>query len=198
MRKFEYIALVLGFNLAPSELHHFIMLSPPVGLFIQETVMKELPYFKFYPGEWIKGDVTDCSMAAQGLFINICVLYWMKGCNLTLTRVQRKFNTCSIELKELLNEEIIVCDGDKIYIDFLIMTILGNFVLTNSTSTTPRNTACALWHARHIQPLAPLDKHTRVLSHVLQVSRVMSPPYLRASRQQQQQSKQRTRLVALS
>ena len=81
--------------------------------------MKELPYFKFYPGEYSKGDVTDCTMAAQGLFTNICGLYWSKGCDLTLTRVQRKFNTCSTELSELISDGIFIVNDDEISINFL-------------------------------------------------------------------------------
>ena len=81
--------------------------------------MKELPYFKFYPGEWMKGDITDCSIEAQGLFINICVLYWMKAGSLTATRVQRKFNSCSTHLQELIDDEIIVVYDDEIHINFL-------------------------------------------------------------------------------
>jgi len=81
--------------------------------------MKELPYFKFYPGEWMKGDVTDCSLEAQGLFINICVLYWAKNGDLTLSRVQRKFNTCSTAVQELIDDSIIDVFDDEITIKFL-------------------------------------------------------------------------------
>jgi len=81
--------------------------------------VKDLPYFKFYPAEWMKGDITDCSMEAQGLFINICVLYWLKGCELTLTRIERKFNVCSTSVQELINEDIISLIDDQIQINFL-------------------------------------------------------------------------------
>ena len=81
--------------------------------------MKELPYFKFYPGEWSTRDVIDCSMQAQGLFINICSIYWTRGCELTLTRVQRKFNTRSTELQELLDDGIFDVSDDQISINFL-------------------------------------------------------------------------------
>lgn len=81
--------------------------------------MKELPYFKFFPGEWMKGDIVVCSQKAQGLFINICAYYWSKECNINLTQVQRRFNDCLTELKELIDDEIISVDEDKIYIDFL-------------------------------------------------------------------------------
>jgi hypothetical protein len=33
---------------------------------------KELPYFKFEPAEYLTKDVF-CSLAAQGLFINLCL-----------------------------------------------------------------------------------------------------------------------------
>lgn len=68
---------------------------------------KDLPYFKFFPAEWMKGDITLCSMAAQGLFINICTYYWMKDGNMRSTSVERRFNMYSTELKELLEHEII-------------------------------------------------------------------------------------------
>jgi len=81
--------------------------------------MKELPYFKFFPGEWMKGDITVCSVKAQGLFINICAYYWSKGCDISLTQVQRRFNDCLTELKELLNDGIFIVEDDKLTIDFL-------------------------------------------------------------------------------
>ena len=67
----------------------------------------------------MQGDITDCSMSAQGLFTNICGLYWSKGCELTLTRVQRKFNRCSTELQELLDDAIFDVNDDEITIKFL-------------------------------------------------------------------------------
>ena len=79
----------------------------------------ELPYFKFYPDEWIKGDITVCSMASQGLFINICSYYWAKKGVLTLTQVQQRFNTCSTDVQHLLNNGIFDVDDDVIIIKFL-------------------------------------------------------------------------------
>ncbi len=81
--------------------------------------MKELPYFKFFPGEWIKGDITLCSMEAQGLFINICSFYWMKGCNMSLTSVQHRFNGCSTVLNELITQEVFTVIDDDLSINFL-------------------------------------------------------------------------------
>jgi hypothetical protein len=79
----------------------------------------ELPYFKFFPGEYMKGDITICSMEAQGLFVNVCSYYWMKLGDLKLTSVQHRFNTCSTALEELLNNEIFVVKDGKICIGFM-------------------------------------------------------------------------------
>jgi hypothetical protein len=81
---------------------------------------KELPYFKYFPAEWMKGDITLCSMSAQGLFINICTFYWMKDCNMSLTSVQQRFAQCSTELKELFDCDVLKVDeSDNIIIEFL-------------------------------------------------------------------------------
>jgi len=77
---------------------------------------KELPYFKYFPGEWLKGDITICSMAAQGLFINLCSFYWMKDCSMSLANARQRFNTNSTEFTELDNNEIIHIIDGNIYI----------------------------------------------------------------------------------
>jgi len=79
---------------------------------------KEFPYFKFFPGEWIKGDITLCSLAAQGLFINICAYYWAKDGIMSLTNVEQRFNA-SAELSELLENGVIYKEANTIQISFL-------------------------------------------------------------------------------
>ena len=39
---------------------------------------KEIPYFKFFTGEWANGDITAENYKTQGVFINICAIYWTK------------------------------------------------------------------------------------------------------------------------
>ena len=58
-------------------------------------------------------------MEAQGLFVNICSYYWMKGCNMSLTSVQHRFNGCSSMLDELINNEILTVNDDEISVNFL-------------------------------------------------------------------------------
>ncbi len=84
------------------------------------TMAKELPYFKFQPSEWVTGDITLCSMEAQGLFINLCCFYWIKDCSISLANAQQRFSNCLASLEELQSKQIFKVDSnDKIIIDFL-------------------------------------------------------------------------------
>ena len=67
---------------------------------------KELPYFKFEPAEYLTKDISFCSLAAQGLFINICSYYWQRGCELTKEQLLRRLNY-EKELNELISEGVI-------------------------------------------------------------------------------------------
>jgi len=82
--------------------------------------MTELPYFKFYIGEWVTGDIAMEDMETQGLFINICALYWSRGCELTMTLAKRRFRTCKEpSFNSLVEFKIIKLNGDNITINFL-------------------------------------------------------------------------------
>lgn len=80
---------------------------------------KDLPYFKFYPTEWISGDITLEDLKTQGLFINICCYYWSQECVVSLEKLQKRFKNNKKQIQNLKNEEIIFSDGDKIKIKFL-------------------------------------------------------------------------------
>lgn len=68
---------------------------------------KELPYFKFYCSEWNDGDITLEEFRTQGVFINICSLYWSRGCNLTLEKLKRRFKDNVRDIEILLSENLI-------------------------------------------------------------------------------------------
>ncbi len=81
---------------------------------------KELPYFKFFPSEWVTGDITLCTESAQGLFINVCSYYWMKDCSMSLANAKQRFSKHEASLEELLKHDIIKLDSDEnILINFL-------------------------------------------------------------------------------
>ena len=81
---------------------------------------KELPYFKFEPAEYIAGDIQDCSLEAQGVFINLCSLYWIReGVLMYASALQRICNGNESALQELINVEVISIEEKQIVIDFL-------------------------------------------------------------------------------
>ena len=81
---------------------------------------KELPYFKFFPSEWITGDVTLCSMEAQGIFVNILGFYWNKNCSMSLANAKQRFSKHIAGFNQLLESAIIKVDkDDNIIINFL-------------------------------------------------------------------------------
>jgi len=78
-----------------------------------------LPFFKFSPVEWMKGNINLCSMSAQGVFINICKLYWLRQGDLTMSRVRRDYAQYDEEIMELLDTEVLEEKGGKVTIKFL-------------------------------------------------------------------------------
>jgi len=52
---------------------------------------KDLPYFKFFPDQWLSGDITLEEMDLQGVFINVCSIYWSKDCRVALAKLKQRF-----------------------------------------------------------------------------------------------------------
>jgi len=80
---------------------------------------KELPYFKFYPGEWSNGDITLESYEIQGLFINICAYYWSKDCIVSYDVLFKKYRFSTEHLDQIIDLGIIKVEGTNIVISFL-------------------------------------------------------------------------------
>lgn len=78
---------------------------------------KGFPYFKFKPTEWLTGDIVFESFAVQGLFINICALYWQRDGVVTLDDLIKRYKH-PIELDSLIDRFIMV-DDKNITIQFL-------------------------------------------------------------------------------
>lgn len=80
---------------------------------------KELPYFKFYINEWSIGDISLESYKIQGVFLNICIYYWSKDCDLTIINLKKKFKGLEAQIDNLIKSDIIKIDGEYIDIIFL-------------------------------------------------------------------------------
>ncbi len=80
---------------------------------------KEIPYFKFFTGEYLTGDITLCSIKTQGIFINLCCYYWNKQGHYLIANVKNRFPNYDNEITELIDKNIIKLDDNNIRIDFL-------------------------------------------------------------------------------
>ena len=78
---------------------------------------KGLPYFKFTPTEWLTGDICYEDFEVQGLFINICALYWQRDGKLSVEDINRRYKKPTA-FDSLIDRFISVIDG-LITIDFL-------------------------------------------------------------------------------
>ncbi len=78
---------------------------------------KNFPYFKFTATEWLTGDIVYETLELQGLFINICALYWQRDGKLTIEDLIRRYKNESL-INELINRYI-WNDQGNILIKFL-------------------------------------------------------------------------------
>lgn len=80
---------------------------------------KDLPYFKFFPAEWISGEITLEDLQTQGVFINICAYYWFKSGKLTLSEIKRRVKCKQAVFDRLIDNNLIKVVEDSIEISFL-------------------------------------------------------------------------------
>lgn len=81
---------------------------------------KELPYFKFITSEWLDGEITLEELETQGLFINICALYWSKEGRVYLTKLKKRYRNATQEsFNSLIEEGFIQVNEDLVSISFL-------------------------------------------------------------------------------
>jgi hypothetical protein len=81
---------------------------------------KDLPFFKFYTAEWNDGSIVDCSLEAQGLFINLCSLYWGRLGDLDNATAKRRLcHRNATAYKELISMGVVKVSDGRVIIDFL-------------------------------------------------------------------------------
>ena len=78
--------------------------------------MKELPYFKFYPNQWITGSIMFMKLDVQGAFMKICCYYWSKECNVSREQIK---SLVPDHWSKLLDSQLLKIDKDKIRIKWL-------------------------------------------------------------------------------
>lgn len=95
--------------------------------------MKKLPYFKFITSEWLTGDILFEDLETQGLFINICALYWHREGVLSVEDINKRFQKPNA-FNSLCSRFISVNENNLISIKFLNEQFieLGHISETNS------------------------------------------------------------------
>lgn len=71
---------------------------------------KNYPYFKFTSSEWLTGDIVFEPLSVQGLFINICAIYWQRDGELSLDDINKRYNNPK-EIAKLTDRFFSVTDG---------------------------------------------------------------------------------------
>lgn len=71
---------------------------------------KGLHFFKFEPAKWLIGDIVFEPFEVQGLFINICAIYWERDGNLSIEDINKRFKEPTA-LHSLTDRFISVEDG---------------------------------------------------------------------------------------
>lgn len=103
---------------------------------------KDLPYFKFKVNDWLTGDITACSLEAQGLFTNMCAMYWSRGGKLESQIFMKRYTYSNLSelMDELVGMNIISLKNGLISISFLNEQLWGfeNLSKTNSNNVSKR------------------------------------------------------------
>lgn len=79
---------------------------------------ENFPYFKFIATEWLTGNIVYEDMKLQGLFINICALYWQRNGTLFLDDLYKRYPKYRKDIDELCQNYLDIIDG-QISIQFL-------------------------------------------------------------------------------
>ena len=78
--------------------------------------MKELPYFKFYPNQWLTGTISFLDYEQQGAFMKVCCYYWSKECKVPFEQYK---SIIPNYYKGLIHFGIVKQKGKNIIIDWL-------------------------------------------------------------------------------
>jgi hypothetical protein len=78
---------------------------------------KNFPYFKFTATEWLTGDIVFESLELQGLFINVCAVYWQRDGKLSIEDLIKRYKNESL-INQLI-DKYVWSDNGTILIKFL-------------------------------------------------------------------------------
>lgn len=77
---------------------------------------KELPYFKFFSDQWLGKKITLEAFDVQGVFINVCAIYWANDCDIKIATLQKRYGEV---INHLIEEDFIKDKNGIAKISFL-------------------------------------------------------------------------------
>ena len=78
--------------------------------------MTELPYFKFFPSEWLTGQISFEDHSVKGAFVDLISFYWTKGCKMNEEQMKK---VTKRQHKYILDSGIVKIVDKQVKIDFL-------------------------------------------------------------------------------
>ena len=78
--------------------------------------MIELPYFEFFPNQWLTGTIAFQKFDVQGAFMRVCCFYWSKGCKVSNSELK---NIVGDYYDKLLETNLIKVENKLIKIKWL-------------------------------------------------------------------------------
>lgn len=93
---------------------------------------KGFPYFKFIASEWLTGDIVFEDFDLQGIFINVCALYWHRDGNISLEDLKKRIKTD--RLNSLIGRFIDVDNDGNISIKFLKEQLVFSGYISDTNS----------------------------------------------------------------
>lgn len=80
---------------------------------------RDLPYFKFFTGEWLNGDIVLEDYELQGIFVNLCAFYWHRDCELSIDQACKKLRIVESKIWDLASAGVLELDENMVRIRFL-------------------------------------------------------------------------------
>ena len=134
-----------GSNLLITLLKNLFSASLPpqtLGVFALIKMSKELPYFKFFSDQWLGKKITLEPYELQGVFINVCAIYWANDCDIKIATLQKRYGE-AIDL--LISEGYIKSKDGIAKISFLDSQWNERYKIHKELSNSGKAGAKARW-----------------------------------------------------
>lgn len=103
---------------------------------------KELPYFKFFSDQWLGKKITLESFETQGIFINVCAIYWANDCEINIATLQKRYGQA---INYLVEEKYIKDKNGIAKISFLDSQWQERYKINKKLSNSGKAGALKRW-----------------------------------------------------